>query len=75
MPIPGDGHLIKDCSNAIDQNAIGTRKKAFKEGRKGNKKDGKKGEGKKKWSASTKAEKNYWVINGKPMFYVERTKC
>lgn len=74
------GHSLKDCPKPKNNDLIEQRKKQFKEAKKKEKKDGKgKGENrtskaKGKWAPPTESEKNRRIIDGKPMFYLNKTK-
>jgi hypothetical protein len=72
-----EGHGLKQCTRALNQTMIEQRRKSFKETKdaKKNPSPGGKEKGKSgKWAAPTQEENNRRVINGKPMFYIKRTK-
>jgi Zinc knuckle len=71
----GEGHSLKECTKPVNQAQIDQRKKVFRETNKSQGK-GKKGERKNngKWAPPKSEERNRRVINGKPMYYVHKTK-
>jgi Zinc knuckle len=78
-----EGHMLKECTRAVNQSAIDARKKAFNEAKakvKKEKQEGKKEDDKKevprtgKWAPPQPGEKNKRVINGKPMFWHFKTQ-
>jgi Zinc knuckle len=72
-----EGHMLKDCTRAVNHSAIDARKKAFnelKEKARKSKQDGKKEDDKKespksgKWAPPLPTKKKKRVINVKPSF-------
>jgi Zinc knuckle len=78
-----EGHMLKDCTRAVNQSSIDARNKVFNKAKakaRKAKQDGKKADDKKdapklgKWAPPLPTVKNKRVINGKPMFWHFKTQ-
>lgn len=81
----GEGHGTRECTKPLNAALVEQRKKLYKENKKKERKERKDKKGDKKsddnkktptgkWAPPSEAEKNKRVIDGKPMYWANRTK-